>query len=186
MPDIKRKWQIALRRYVVESRPAVEYAPYFGIDNRSFRAWIELCFKPEMNWGNFGKKWQLDHIVPVFFFDSESDKDLCLCWNFINIYPSYRDINESLVLDLAKIEVYFENIYRNTGYYIAFEMLKKIKEERGEILEISNRIDFLNNNKEFLNQLEGLSSIEMEFINKGMDIKQAIKEAEDIRRLSSY
>lgn len=186
MPDIKRKWQIALRRYVVEGRPAVEYAPYFGIDNKNFRGWIELCFKPEMNWENFGKRWQLDHIVPVSFFDSESDKDLCLCWNFINIYPSYREIKEGFVLDLAKVEVYFENIYHNTGYYIALEMVKKIKEERGELLEISNRINFLNNNKEFLNQLEGLSSIEMEFINKGMGIKQAIKEAEDIRRLSSY
>jgi hypothetical protein len=187
MSDQKRKWQIALRRYIIEGRPAVEYAPYFGINSKGFRSWIELGFKPEMEWSNFGKVWQLDHIVPVSFFNSDSEKELCLCWNFINIKPSLREGLESPRFDSLITMEYFQKLYDKSGYYLAMEMVLKIKRINDKkILELDHLVNFLVQNKEFLNQVEGLSSLEMELINSGLDIHEAIKEAENIRRLSSF
>ena len=51
----KRKWQIALRRYVIEQNRSSFYAPYFGLDIKSFRDWIEVQFDRGMNWDNFSK-----------------------------------------------------------------------------------------------------------------------------------
>ncbi len=185
MADIKRKWQIALRRYIIDGRPAVEYAPYFGIDNKGFRKWIELSFTPEMNWGNFGVVWQLDHVVPVSFFDLEIEKDLCLCWNFINIQPSIR-LNGDAAFNTSIAADYFERIYLKSGYYLAKEISNKITVgNKKEIPHIEKQVDFLIKNKDYLQQIEGLSTLEMELINKGMGLNEARIEAENIRRLSS-
>ncbi len=183
----KRKWQIALRRYIIEGRPAFEYAPYFGIDNKSFREWIEACFSPEMNWSNFGKVWHIDHVVPVSFFDLNSEKDLCLCWNFINIQPSLRESEDGYFFDTTKAVSFFDSLYNNSGYDLAEEMVIKIKSivDVVKLPEINKRVDFLKHNKDYLSRLGVLSAVEMELINKGMGIEEAIEEAKNIIRLSS-
>src|SRR5690606_15686008 len=80
----KRKWQIALRRYILESQPSTQYAPYFGITNEGFRSWISFQLV-NLTWEDFGKKWQLEHIVPFQYFDINNEEDLKLCWNYLNI-----------------------------------------------------------------------------------------------------
>ena len=55
----KRKWQIALRRYVLEKNKSSFYAPYFGLGIETFRKWIEVQFDSETNWENFSESWQL-------------------------------------------------------------------------------------------------------------------------------
>ena len=82
----KRKWQIALRRYIIAGFKCFNYAPYFGIDAANFRKWIEIQFDKDTNWENFSKAWQFDHIVPVAYFNLKDEVDLKLCWNFINIW----------------------------------------------------------------------------------------------------
>ena len=59
----KRKWQIALRRYVLEGNPSTRYAPYFGLDINTLRNWFELQFVEPMSWENFGTKWQFEHHI---------------------------------------------------------------------------------------------------------------------------
>ena len=81
----KRKWQIALRRYVLEQKWSASYAPYFGIDIQRFREWIALQFEGGQSWDNFSDGWQFDHVVPVAYFDFGSEAELRLCWNFTNI-----------------------------------------------------------------------------------------------------
>src|ERR1700733_6249523 len=90
----KRKWQIALRRYVLEQNKSSYYAPFFGIDSGNFRKWIELQFEKDMNWENFSLIWQFDHIIPVNYFDFTNKNDLRLCWNFINIKAERIDAPE--------------------------------------------------------------------------------------------
>jgi hypothetical protein len=185
--DLKRKWQIALRRYIIEGRPAVEYAPYFGIHNIGFRRWIELSFKNGMTWSSFGKIWQLDHIVPVSLFNLDNEKDLFLCWNFINIKPSFRESSDTSHFDSNGVIEYFEVLYEKSGYNLAKEMVIKIKSVyKNQEYDIDHLVGFLVENKDFLNRVGRLSSLEMELINSGKGIDEAIKEAEDIRRLSSF
>ena len=40
----KRRWQIALRRYVIERNISTFYAPYFGLDVENIRIWFEMQF----------------------------------------------------------------------------------------------------------------------------------------------
>lgn len=41
------------------------FLAYFGCDRKTFVSYIESKFRGEMNWGNHGEVWQLDHIVPI-------------------------------------------------------------------------------------------------------------------------
>jgi len=185
--DYKRKWQIALRRYIIESRPAFEYAPYFGISNAGFRDWIEASFKPGMNWLNFGKAWQIDHVVPVSLFNHENESELRLCWNFINIHPTTRGEGENKIkFDVSNSISYFNEIYTKTSFYLAAEMVEKLKRMADQKPpELEKRVGFLNEKKGFLNEIKNFGNIEMELINKGLSPKEALAEAKNIRRLSS-
>ena len=63
----KRKWQIALRRYILNGLKCVDYASYFGIDSANFRKWIETHFDEDINWGNFSKVWQFEGWADPYF-----------------------------------------------------------------------------------------------------------------------
>src|SRR6188474_3101936 len=80
----KRKWQVALRRYVLDKNLSPAYAWYFGLSIDQFRNWIEIQFTEGLSWENFGSAWQFDHVIPVAYFDFSLEEDLLLCWNFIN------------------------------------------------------------------------------------------------------
>src|SRR5689334_13840265 len=81
----KRKWQIALRRYVFEKNSSSFYAPYFGLDVARLKNWFEIQFHKGINWENFGKKWQFGHMLSLAYFDFSNSADLKLCWNFSNL-----------------------------------------------------------------------------------------------------
>src|SRR5687767_12045954 len=81
----KRKWQINLRRYVIDQSPCPLYAPYFGLDIKNLRSWFEYQFTEDISWDDFGKKWQLDHVIPVTYFEHSQEDELKMCWNFTNL-----------------------------------------------------------------------------------------------------
>ena len=131
----KRKWQIALRRYVIEKAQSGAYARYFGLDIEFFREWIALQFKDGLSWENFAEKWQFDHIVPVAYFDFANEEDLLLCWNFINIRVEGIELNKvrGNRIDVMGVRTYFENLYNRTKYPFCLRMLDKIA-----TIEVSN------------------------------------------------
>ena len=124
----KRKWQIALRRYVIEKAQSGAYARYFGLDIEFFREWIAIQFKNGLSWDNFAEKWQFDHIVPVAYFDFANEEDLLLCWNFINIRVEGIELNKvrGNRIDVMGVRTYFENLYNRTKYPFCLRMLNKI------------------------------------------------------------
>jgi hypothetical protein len=52
-------------------------------------AHLERQFISGMSWGNFGKKWHIDHILPVssFTFASAHDPEVRACWSLGNLRP---------------------------------------------------------------------------------------------------
>ena len=52
-------------------------------------AHLESQFDSNMNWGNYGKYWHVDHIKPVslFKFESEKDPEFQQCWALENLQP---------------------------------------------------------------------------------------------------
>jgi hypothetical protein len=182
----KRKWQIALRRYVLENNKSSFYAPYFGLDNSKFREWIQIQFEDGLSWENFSSHWQFDHIVPVAYFDFMNEADLRLCWNFVNIRveKSGADKNSRNRIDVLAAKKYFEVLFKETGYEVCKNMLDKIT--RIEVSEIaSNRSvrDFIIANKDYLDATKEFNSDDFDRLNTGTSLKSLLFEKDFIKRL---
>lgn len=181
----KRKWQLALRRYVLEKTPCQFYAPYFGLSIEEFRRWIELQFKNGLKWENFGTAWQFDHIVPVAYFDFTNQDDLRLCWNFINIRVEeiYLNKNRGRRIDLLAVKPYFDSLYGKTGLQICSKMIEKIN-----ILQVSSITsepalqEFLSSKKADIETLSSLSHVEFNKINEGVTLKDILLERDILKK----
>ena len=181
----KRKWQLALRRYVLQRNISASYAFYFGLSIEQFRNWIEIQFTEELNWENFGSAWQFDHIVPVTYFDFSIEEDLVLCWNFSNIRVETIDINKNRGsrIDVMAVKPYFESLYKKTGFPLCIKMIDKISK-----LELSNIgsepviEEFIIKNKEHLDIISSLNKQEFNRLNSGNTIQDILLEREIIKK----
>lgn len=181
----KRKWQIALRRYVLERNPCFEYAPYFGLDIANMRKWFEYQFKPGTGWDTFAKNWQFDHIIPVTCFDFSVEKELRMCWNFTNIRVEefQPDKNRGNRLDILAGKRYFEELYKNTGYLICQKLLEKIDTiELSGLISTSGQQDFINGHREYLEMIENYTSFEFGLLNKGRNVEEVKAEIEFLKK----
>jgi len=175
----KRKWQIALRRYVLERNPASAYAPYFGLEIEKFRNWIEIQFDEGMDRKDFGEKWQFGFIMPLSYFDFERETDLKLCWNFINIRVQNLDSNKNPVelVDVIAAKNYFKQIFSTTGYLPSKNMVEKIEEIESRTPGNTQNLEgFIALNKIYLDVTSDFGSYEFEKLNAGVELKEIMKE----------
>ena len=182
----KRKWQIALRRYVLEQKWGSAYATYFGLDSANFRKWIELQFDEETNWDNFSSSWQFDHIVPVAYFDFGSESDLRLCWNFVNIRLEKLTLNKKRGhrIDVLACKGYFENLYRQTQYSPCLEMVRKIEAiEISEIGSTGGLENFVRENRHYLEEISSFSAYEYSLLNQGAAVEEILAEREFLSKI---
>jgi hypothetical protein len=183
--NAKRKWQIALRRYVLEGAPAQQYAPYFGIDHQNLRNWIELQFTEGLNWDNYGTTWQFDHIVPQAYFDFRNEEDLKLCWNFVNIRvePPQFNKNRSSRIDVIGVKHYFEQLFEKTQYNVCNKMITKLESLEVSNIESNHQLEsFIHNNRSWLEQIETLTTEEFERFNSGTPIDDILLERELLKK----
>jgi hypothetical protein len=181
----KRKWQIALRRYVLEKAQSGNYARYFGLDINFFREWIEIQFKDGLSWENFAEKWQFDHIVPVAYFDFTNEDDLLLCWNFINIRVERIDFNKTRGnrIDVMGVRTYFEDLYSRTHYSFCLKMLQKIKEIEVSNIECNKDLeDFIIKNQSYFEEIASFDQADFQRLNQGASISTVLAEKEIVRK----
>ena len=181
----KRKWQLALRRYVLEKNKSSAYAYYFGLGIDGFREWIGIQFTEGLNWENFGAAWQFDHIVPVACFDFDIEEDLVLCWNFINIRVERIESNKAPgnCIGVMAARPYFEALYKNTGNAFCLKMLDKIS--RIESLNMNSdpaTEGFIIRNKTQLERISTLNKEEFSLLNTGKTINDIFLEREIIKK----
>lgn len=182
---LKRKWQIALRRYVLERSPCPAYARYFGLPIELFREWIEAQFDATTNWDNFSERWQFDHIVPLAYFNFKSETDLRLCWNFINIRIEKIHMNKNggHGVDVIAAKAYFTDLLAKTGYKLCVEMIQKI--DAIEISQIKSNVQlesFITRYAHVLNDIKDFSAYDLERINSGLTIADIIVERKMLER----
>lgn len=181
----KKKWQLALRRYVLEKNISANYAFYFGLSIEQFREWMEIQFDEELNWSNFGTQWQFDHIVPVAYFDFSIEEDLILCWNFINIRVEKIGTveNGNGRIDILAAKPYFEELYNTTSFSLCLKMVEKIK-----VIEVSNIINkpniekFIVKNKESISLMALLEKEEFNRLNTGTSLENILLEREILKK----
>ncbi len=183
----KRKWQVAYRRYVLEKAPSEVYARYFGLDMETLRNWFELQFTPDLNWENFGKAWQFDHLVPTTYFDYSNEQDLLLCWNFINIHIGKLDEHKnSRRIDLLAVKAYFRELYNNTGFDLCQKMIDKISAiESSGIKGYPALEDFIIAKKPMLETIASFDQQEFNSLNKGYSATDILLEREILRKFGS-
>ena len=51
---------------------------------------LETQFKPEMNWGNHGEIWEIDHIKPCSLFDLTDIEQQKQCFHYTNLQPLFK------------------------------------------------------------------------------------------------
>jgi hypothetical protein len=182
----KRKWQISLRRYVLEKSPCPAYAPYFGLDIQNIRKWFEYQFEKEVGWETFGSHWQFDHIIPVVYFDFEKETDLKLCWNFTNLRVELIHLNKNRGhrLDVLAAKSYFQELFDKTNYAPCLQLLQKIDEiELSEFVSSEKQQQFILENKSYLDMIENYSVFEFELLNSGRSIQEVKKEVDFLKTL---
>jgi hypothetical protein len=181
----KRKWQIALRRYVLEQNKSTYYAPFFGLDNTKFREWIAVQFDSEMNWDNFSSLWQFDHVVPIAYFDFNDKDDLSLCWNFTNIRVEKvsRDKTATQKVDALSAKKYFETLLQQTGYVVCQEMIAKISRlEEVQMKGTQVLSAFITGNNDYLQATQNFSSEDFERLNTGTELRTLLIEKEFLKK----
>lgn len=181
----KRKWQIALRRYVIEKAQSSAYARYFGLDIEFFREWIAIQFKDGLSWENFAEKWQFDHIVPVAYFDFTNEEDLLLCWNFINIRVERIEHNKirGNRIDVMGVRTYFEDLYDKTNYPFCMRMLQKINAIEVSNIESNKELEtFIIKNQSYFEQIALFNQGDFQRLNQGVSISDVLAEKEIVRK----
>lgn len=58
-----------------------------GCSINEFKKYLEVKFDINMNWGNYGKYWNIDHIRPCSSFDLSDTDQQKLCFNYTNTQP---------------------------------------------------------------------------------------------------
>lgn len=178
----KRKWQIALRRYVLEKQISYAYAPYFGLDIENLRSWFETRFMGGMNWENFGKEWQFEHIVPVNLFDFNNDEDLKLCWSFINLRAERKEKQTAVSFDKQIAKAYFQSIFDKTGFVLCKKMIEKIESFENTGISTEIEIGFIKQHSNLIEKLYHYGSFEFELLNRGRNIEEVEAEREILKR----
>ena len=60
---------------------------FLGVDNDTYRKWIQYQFTPEMKWSNI----EIDHVKPISFFDVSKYEEIKKALNWKNTQPLLKD-----------------------------------------------------------------------------------------------
>lgn len=170
----------------MEESPCPYYAPYFGLDIKNLRQWFEYQFTNDLNWDNFGKKWQFDHIIPVTYFDFANEDELKMCWNFTNIRVEKFQLNKDRGnrLDVLNAKNYFEELFEKTHYAVCTKLLSKIDEiEVSDFVSTEAQQLFIRDHNEYLEMIKGYSAFEFELLNSGRSITEVKKEIDFFKNI---
>lgn len=180
----RKKWQIALRRYVLENNPSPYYAPFFGVDIETFRKWIEAQFVHGLSWENFGSDWQFEQVVSSLYFSFEDEDELRLCWNFTNIIVASDLIGEKP--DLLTAKAFFKNLFQKTNYPPCGGIVKKIESIEDHLVSKSGRYShFLEETNLELQAFYKLREADLARINKGETLKNILLEKEILSKFGA-
>jgi hypothetical protein len=95
--DIKFRLLTTVRSRILasfknKSNSSIEY---LGCDIDFYKKWIEFTMKEDMTWENYGKIWNIDHVIPVSSFNSSNNDEMKKAFNWKNTRALYAKDNFS-------------------------------------------------------------------------------------------
>lgn len=69
------------------------YKELLGMDLDGFRNWLAFQFEPGMTWDNYGRDWQIDHVLPMSRFDLSNTTHRAICFGWTNLQPLWTTDN---------------------------------------------------------------------------------------------
>jgi hypothetical protein len=85
-----------------------------GYSQYELKSYLESLFIDDMNWSNYGSKWQIDHIIPVSLFKEDTPPQIVNSLeNLRPLYKSYNNmksnkIDESSITIIDKYKTYLK------------------------------------------------------------------------------
>ena len=105
-------WRNILKNYLNrKSLPKIDSTHnMLGYSQSELKTHLESLFIDDMNWSNYGNKWQIDHIIPVSLFKKDTPSYIVnslenlrpLCREYNNIKSNKIDEASILILDKYK------------------------------------------------------------------------------------
>ena len=97
--DIQFQISESLRKktnyYLIKNKKYNMKINLFGADTEFVIKWIQFQFTNEMNWENYGKYWEFDHIKPMDSFDLFNKIERYECSHWSNLQPIKKEENAS-------------------------------------------------------------------------------------------
>jgi superfamily II helicase len=86
-----RMWETIIKNSKSTRNGKVE--ELIGCSVEYYRKHIENQWKPDMNWKNHGSLWEIDHIIPLDFFNLMNTNDQKQAFSYNNVQPLYKSDN---------------------------------------------------------------------------------------------
>ena len=64
-----------------------------GCNKIMLKYYFETLFDNDMNWDNQSKYWQIDHRIPISWFNIENDEEMKFACNYKNLQPMKKKLN---------------------------------------------------------------------------------------------
>ena len=110
------------------------YISYLNCKREMFLDWIEYLFDNEFCWEDYGKKWVIDHVIPIDFFDLEKEEHIYKCFSWFNLRPCEKEENSSksnkILEDIIKThQDKLNNFLKIKRYQADIEIYQWLREE---------------------------------------------------------
>lgn len=76
-------------RFAMKNNKTEKTIKLIGCSIIDLKAYLELKFLPTMSWDNYGKYWQIDHIIPCSKFDLTILEEQLKCFHYTNLQPLF-------------------------------------------------------------------------------------------------
>lgn len=109
------------------------YINFIKCSKTEFEKWIlyQLCSKKTFNINNYGKKWVIDHVIPIKFFNlnDEQHKAICFSWCNLRILSVKANLIKSDKLNINIIRKHqrvlnnFQYVYNYSCFYNIYKWI---------------------------------------------------------------
>ena len=86
--DLRKRLYAAIKKYKFDKKDSA--LTHLGITVYEFMQYLEDLFLPEMDWNNHGNVWEIDHILPIAYFDFSDEEQIKQCFHFSNHQPLFK------------------------------------------------------------------------------------------------